>query len=524
MSRLTARYSSDTESKRDQGSAEGHGTRRYWAFCPMGPEPLANRHNVSAKLVTANVEPAMNLLLHLIGRLIAVVLLCLAGAVAWIMVDAHRSIEAETAATADRVSQRLEALYWQKLVWQDGMSKETLLPMPDWETLATASIVSPGICVTFAPPGKDPRRLCSQIEALGVPAPAQFASAFNFLFGPPLPAKRYLTLRDRDAGFVLSAAEPDAALRLAWRKVSIVAGVAAAMAAGIAVLATLIIGHALIPARTIIDGLRKLQLGDLSWRLPRFRAAEFNLIARAFNELSENLARTNAARAELTTRLFHVQEEERRALARDLHDEFGQCLSATAALAASIEAGAPPDRADLAEEARAIARAQKQMMENLRSALVRLRSQDIEEIGLEASLRQLVSNHNAQAASRAVFRLSIIGKLTELPKQVAIDIYRIAQECMTNAVKHGTPTEVRLSVERIMAKDGAIALTIEDDGGGDAARINRGQGHGVLGIRERIAALGGSLSIEKAKRGVRISAIIPVVMPGTKLALSEVAA
>jgi hypothetical protein len=72
----------------------------------MGPKPLANRHNVGTKSATANVEPAMNLLLHLIGRLIAVVLLCLAGAVAWIMVDAHRSIEAETASTADRVSQR----------------------------------------------------------------------------------------------------------------------------------------------------------------------------------------------------------------------------------------------------------------------------------------------------------------------------------------------------------------------------------------------------------------------------------
>jgi signal transduction histidine kinase len=466
----------------------------------------------------------MNLLLHLIWRLIAVVLLCLAGAVAWVMVDAHRSIEVETAATADRVSQRLEALYWQKLVWQDGMSKETLLPMPDWKTLATASIVSPGICVTFAPPRDEPRRLCSQIEALGVTAPTKFASAYNFLFGPPLPVKRYLTLRDRDAGFVLSAAEPDAALRLAWRKVSIVAGVAAAMAAGIAVLATLTIGHALIPARTIIDGLRKLQQGDLSWRLPRFRTAEFNLIAHAFNEFSENLSRTNAARAALTTRLFQVQEEERRALARDLHDEFGQCLSATAALAASIEAGAPPERTDLADEARAIARAQKQMMENLRSALVRLRSQDIEEIGLEANLRQLVSNHNAQSASRTVFRLSIVGKLTALPKQVAIDIYRIAQECMTNAVKHGTPTEVRLSIERMMTKDGALALIIEDDGGGDAARINCGQGHGILGMRERITALGGSLSIEKAKRGVRVSAIIPVTMPGTKFALREASA
>lgn len=169
--------------------------------------------------------------------------------------------------------------------------------------------------------------------------------------------KRYLTLRDRDAGFVLSVAEPDAALRLAWRKVSIVAGVAATMAAGIAVLATLMIGHALIPARTIIDGLRRLQQGDLSWRLPRFRTGEFNLIARAFNELSEDLKRTNAARAALTTRLFQVQEEERRALARDLHDEFGQCLSATAALAASIEAGAPPERPDLAGSARHCTRA-----------------------------------------------------------------------------------------------------------------------------------------------------------------------
>jgi two-component system sensor histidine kinase UhpB len=466
----------------------------------------------------------MHLILHLIGRLIAVVLLCLAGAIAWVMIDAHRSVEAETTATADRVSQRLEALYWQKLLWRGGMSKDTLLPIPDWETLSTASIVSPGICVTFAPPGDDARRLCSQIEALGAPAPAQFADIYNFLFGSQMPVKRYLTLRDRDAGFVLSAAAPDAALRLAWRQVSVVAGVAAAMAAAIIVFATLMIGHALIPARTIIDGLHKLRRGDLGWRLPAFRTAEFNLIARAVNELSEELARTNAARAALTTRLFQVQEEERRALARDLHDEFGQCLTATAALAASIEAGAPSDREDLADEARAIGRAQKRMMENLRGALVRLRSQDIDEIGLEASLRQLVSDHNLRPASRAVVRLDVIGKLAALPKQAAIDIYRIAQECLTNAVKHGTPTEVRLSVERTTAEREAISLTVEDDGGGDATRVNHDQGHGILGIRERIAALGGTLSIGKAARGIRVSAIIPVIVPGRSFMFAEASA
>jgi two-component system, NarL family, sensor histidine kinase UhpB len=452
----------------------------------------------------------MHLMIHLVGRLFAVVSLCLAGAIGWVMVDAHRSIEAETTATAERVGQRLEGLYWQKLLWRGGMSKDTLLPMPDWETLATASVVSPGICVTFAPPHDDPRQLCSQIEALGAPAPEWFGESFRFLFGQQTPVKRYLSIRDKDAGSVSSAAQPEAALRVAWHQVSIVVGVAMAMAAAIAVLATLMIGHALIPARAIIEGLQKLKQGDLGWRLPKFRTVEFNLIAGAVNDLSEELARTNAARAALTARLLQVQEDERRALARDLHDEFGQCLTATAALAASIEAGAPPEREDLIDEARAIARAQRRMMENLRGALVRLRSQNIDEIGLEASLRQLVSDHNTRSTSQAVIRLNIIGKLAALPKQVAIDIYRIAQECLTNAVKHGSPTEVRLSIERAGIERDTIALTVEDDGGGDSSRINRGQGYGILGMRERISALGGSLSIGGVAKGVRVAAVIPV--------------
>ena len=77
----------------------------------------------------------MNLLAHLIARLVAVVLLCLIGAIGWVMVDAHGTIERETAASADRMGRHLEALFWQKLVWRGGMSKDTILPLPDWETL-----------------------------------------------------------------------------------------------------------------------------------------------------------------------------------------------------------------------------------------------------------------------------------------------------------------------------------------------------------------------------------------------------
>ena len=452
----------------------------------------------------------MNLLAHLIVRLVAVVLVCLIGAIGWIMVDAHRSIERETAASADRVGRHMEGLFWQGLVWRGSMKKESLLPMPAWETLPTMTVISPGVCVSFAPPGREPRRLCSQVEALGPQPPSWFAYVYTSLLGAHEPVTRALFLRDKDAGSIVTAADPDAALRQSWGRVSVIAAVASALAGGIAVLAALMIGHTLMPAGTIIQGLRELQKGNNAFRLPRFRAAEFDHIAYAVNDLAEDLSRTNAARAALTTRLLQVQEDERRALARDLHDEFGQSLTATIALAALIETSAPTGREDVAEDARKIAAVQKRMMETLRTTLVRLRSQNVEEIGLEASLRQLVSDYNLQSASQTAFRLNVIGHMAAVPKQVAIDIYRIAQECLTNAVKHGTPTEVRLKVEYLPHDSQAIALSVEDDGGGDARRIKKDGGHGLLGIRERISALGGKLSIGNAASGLRIAAIIPI--------------
>jgi two-component system sensor histidine kinase UhpB len=174
---------------------------------------------------------------------------------------------------------------------------------------------------------------------------------------------------------------------------------------------------------------------------------------------------------------------------------------------------AAQDRAEIAEDARKITAVQKQMMDTLRTTLVRLRSQNIEEVGLEASLRQLVSDHNLRAASATSFRLNVIGQIAALPTQIAIDIYRIAQECLTNAVKHGSPTQVQLKVEYTAQAGRAVSLIVEDDGGGNAADIGRENGHGILGMRERITALGGWLSIGDAASGIRIAAVIPVAGP-----------
>jgi two-component system, NarL family, sensor histidine kinase UhpB len=460
----------------------------------------------------------MRLVIRLVSQLIGITLLCLSVTLAFVMVDAHRMVDAETGASAERVAHELENLYWRELLWRGTLRRDRLLlPIPEWQSLTTLKLVSPGVCVIVGPGGREPHQLCSQIEGVGTPAPAWFEQSYGALFGAPASVRRPLAIRQPDAGEVVAVPDPGAAVRLAWRQTSVVIGVAAAMGVAMCLLAALAVYRALAPTREIVEGLRRMEGGDYGRRLRTRARGEFALIARAANDLAERLAQTTAERAALTKRLFEVQEEERRALARDLHDEFGQCLTALTAYAASIEAGADA-RPDLAEDARAIGSVARRMRGALRDALARLRSQDLEEVGLEASLAQLAASWNARSARRAVVHLDIAGDLAQVPPIVATNVYRIAQEFLTNAMRHGAPHEVFLRVERDATA--TVALSVEDDGGGDPARLGGASGHGILGVKERVAAFGGQFLIGRAARGVRVFVRIPFAAPPATAALA----
>ncbi len=453
----------------------------------------------------------MRLIVRLVAQLVAITLLCLTLTAGWVMVDAHRAIETEAATSAERVAHQVENLYWHAILWRGSMRRDNILPRPEWESLSTLKLVSPGVCVSYAPGGEEPRTLCSQLEGVGAAAPEWFSIGYDRIFGAHASIVRPLTVRQPETGAIVVRADPDAAIRQAWRQISIIVSVAASMAICICALAAIAIVHALAPTRAIVEGLRQLEQGNYGGRLNLLTKGEFGLIARAVNDLAERLAQTTAERAALTKRLFEVQEEERRALARDLHDEFGQCLTATLAFAGSIETAAAKIDSGVAEDARSIARVAKRMMTTLRDALARLRSQDLEELGLEACLVQLAASWNAKAERKAVVHIRLLGDLADLPQAISTSLYRIAQECLTNAMRHGDAANVYLRIERAAFEDELVALTVEDDGGGDATRLAASSGHGILGIRERIAAFGGSLSISDAARGVRVVARLPLI-------------
>ena len=254
-------------------------------------------------------------------------------------------------------------------------------------------------------------------------------------------------------------------------------------------------------------GLQQLSANDLSARLPRFDLAELSAVSEVFNTLAQRLQATLAERNALTRKLIDVQDEERLRLARELHDEFGQSLTAIAAQAAAAAHTAERHCPPLLAECRSISRTTAGLMDTLRGALVRLRPPDVEELGLTLSLESLVASWNGFEKGRTRFDIAVIGKVDDLPPSIGANLYRVAQEAITNAAKHAHASRVQLRLEAAKAD---IVLTVEDDG--EAAGTNPApkSGMGLLGMQERVVSLGGTLRFERpAAGGARLVVSIP---------------
>ncbi|MGA7806110.1 histidine kinase [Bradyrhizobium sp.] len=458
----------------------------------------------------------MRLVLQLIARLLAVVVLCLGAATIWATVDAYHSVDRATAASAERVSRAMEALYWRELLLRSNREREHLVPAPEWRTIETMKLISPGVCVRFEPETEVEKPLCGQDAGIGKAPPRWFAIIVRGLFGNHAAVAQPISARATNSGTVSAIADGDAAIRLAWDQVLDVIDVALLMALGIALLASFVIAQTLAPARSIVVALQSIADGRHRTALPRFRSMEFAMIGRAVTELGERLAQATAHRALLTRRLLEIRDDERRALARELHDEFGQNLTAVLAFASAIEADSAadhnkaPNKARIAQDARMISQATMHLMTCLRGTLNRLRHPPAEELGLEASLVSLVDSWEAHSATRPTVRLDLLGDLTDVRGSVATTVYRIAQECLTNSLRHSAARQISLRIERRTGAENALLICVEDDGGGDAAKVAQSAGFGLTGIRERVTALGGSLSIARAARGLSVAATIPI--------------
>lgn len=270
--------------------------------------------------------------------------------------------------------------------------------------------------------------------------------------------------------------------------------------------------NALAPSEAILGTLRRMEHGDLSARMPNFALIELNSIGEGFNHLANRLESTIHSQQRLAHRLLSVREEERRHLARELHDEFGQylaSLNAEAAFARELADEAVPALRPCADS---IVKTVEHMMEALQQILHRLRPIGLEEFGLLPSLEQLITGWN-QRCRDTRFTLAADPGLGDLPNNINVSLYRIIQESITNAVRHGQPGRVEVILQR---RPAGLVLEIRDDGQGSASRESSDKsgkpgGFGRLGMEERVLALGGTLNILPAQpRGTLVSVCLPL--------------
>jgi two-component system, NarL family, sensor histidine kinase UhpB len=228
------------------------------------------------------------------------------------------------------------------------------------------------------------------------------------------------------------------------------------------------------------------------------RSAEGHALAAAFNAM---LDRLESARREAARTALAAQEAERLRVARELHDEIGQTLTAVT-IQAERAAESDPDEA--AAELRRVADAVRESLDEVRRIARELRPEALDDLGLVNALIALSNRVGAQDGP--VVKRELQANLPALSPDVELVIYRVAQESLTNALRHSGAGSATIS---LTAEAGTLTLTVTDDGKGMPPHLPSGTA-GIAGMRERALLVGGRLSIRsRPDQGTEVRLSVP---------------
>jgi two-component system sensor histidine kinase UhpB len=339
---------------------------------------------------------------------------------------------------------------------------------------------------------------------------------FAHLLGPQ-PARYTFPL---SGGVLLVVeAQPSRAVLDAWDDVTRLSAIAAGMFIVVNALAFWSVKRALDPFPVIADGLERIQQGDLDFRLPNLAGTEAHAIAIAFNGmaqavqdkvLAERKAHDAEARLEERREMASLAdqrvEEERRLIAHELHDEFGQSVTAIRSLALAIASQGGVRDPATGDIARLISDEAARLYDAMHGLIPRLAPLSLDTLGLAATLESLVRDWQRRHPSVA---LSLRQELPiDLGPSITLTTYRVVQEGLINALRHAQASRVDITVQCDVRQ---IIATVIDDGVGLPADWARPGHFGLRGLAERVQQLGGTFAVgNQGGRGVCLTADIPL--------------
>ena len=270
------------------------------------------------------------------------------------------------------------------------------------------------------------------------------------------------------------------------------------------------IGLYLSPIEKILDGLSSIKKGNYKLKLPHFRLPELEKISQQFNHMTQVLLETKARNQLLTKRSLEIQEEERRNLSQELHDELGQTITAIKAVAVSISNKTTLEKRYINSSVKTIVEYSDHVYQVAKNMMHRLRPSVLDEFGLVKALQNMIDEWNDNQDD--IFcDFTFLDVPTDLSESLKINIYRIIQESLTNSLKHSNASKVTVTIKKDrLDNTERINLKIEDNGIGiDQDKII--PGFGLLGMKERVEMNGGVFEFESSiGNGVKINISVPI--------------
>ena len=281
-----------------------------------------------------------------------------------------------------------------------------------------------------------------------------------------------------------------------------------------------LVGRALRPIQQVVHGLHDIGNGEYDTRLPGMRGQEAQMMGQAFNAMAQSLQDGMAAREkaqeatralaqnrELTQEIQARIEEVRGQIARELHDELGQQVTAIKSVGMAIAHRAKGVDAQIESSARMVMECADAIYEEVHQLVTKLRPLALDRFGLQDALQDLLEEARSRHPEMQL-TLRIEAALEKLEDNLATATYRIMQESLTNALRHAQAS----SVDMLVSEDkGQLTLEIKDNGQGPSAHWQQSGHFGVIGMSERAQGLGGKLVFEALQpHGARVLAVLPL--------------
>ncbi|MBV8130882.1 MAG: HAMP domain-containing protein [Alphaproteobacteria bacterium] len=435
----------------------------------------------------------MSLRFRLIGLvcLALVVSLALGGATAW--VNASRSVRTEMRSALLVGRQTIESAI-ERL-------QEASDPSRDLEELVASFEGNRHLQVRFIGEAQAVAAPVAESPRFGA-VPRWFVRVIGVV---PITDRVPITIGGHDYGAIALETDPHNEILEVWNEFTDSLVTPAVFSSLTILLIYLFVGRALRPLEALAEALEQVGDGRYRTRIGGRLAPELARLRDSFNRMAARLASADMENKRLNEQLLTLQEQERSELARDLHDEVSPFLFAINIDAASASRMLREGRVTEARNhVQSIADAVRPMQRQVRSMLGRLRPVGLDEFGLREAIENMIAFWRRRRPEIR-YQLGISAGCEGLGELMGGTICRVVQEALSNAIRHARPTLITVSIDR---QGEEVWVGITDDGRGMSEPSR--PGYGLVGIGERVRALGGRLSFSnKPGEGFAVAAVLP---------------